>query len=112
MPVGACTSFAIDATHRRAMTGYALAREHSGHGYAQDALRVALAHAFGVPTPDRVEVEVDPGDSASWHRPERMGFTREGVLHERWRVGYDVQESVICGWFARDHAATSTGAAA
>jgi RimJ/RimL family protein N-acetyltransferase len=42
---------------------------------------------------------------------ERVGFTREGLLRERWWVGDDVQDSVIYGLLARNYAATSTAGA-
>lgn len=108
--IGTCTLFAIDTTHRRAMIGYALARAHWGRGHAQAALRLALDHAFGALALNRVEADVDPRNTASWRLLERIGFAREGLLRERWRVGDDVQDSVIYGLLARDHAATSTGA--
>lgn len=109
--IGTCTLFGIDTTHRRALVGYALARAHWGKGHAQEALRLALAHAFGALALNRVEADVDPRNTASWRLLERLGFTREGLLRERWRVGNDVQDSVIYGLLARDHAATLTGAA-
>jgi RimJ/RimL family protein N-acetyltransferase len=55
--------------------------------------------------------DADPRNVASWRLLERAGFTREGLLRERWRVGDDVRDSVIYGLLARDYAATTTGAA-
>lgn len=103
--LGTCSLFAIDAVHRRATIGYALARAHWGHGYATEALRLALAHAFGALALHRVEADVDPRNRASTRLLERVGFLREGTLRERWRVGADVQDSAIYGLLARDHAA-------
>jgi RimJ/RimL family protein N-acetyltransferase len=104
--IGTCTLFALDATHRRALIGYALARAHWGQGYAQEALRLALPHAFGALALNRVEADIDPRNVASVRVVERVGFKREGLLRERWWVGDDVQDSVIYGLLARDHAAT------
>lgn len=109
--IGTCALFGIDETHRRATIGYALARAHWGHGYAQEALRLALGHAFGALALNRVEADVDPRNVPSCRVLERVGFTLEGLLRERWWVGDDVQDSVIYGLLARDHAATSTAGA-
>jgi ribosomal-protein-alanine N-acetyltransferase len=110
--IGTCSLFALDTTHRRAMIGYALARAHWGRGYAQEALRLALEHAFNTLALNRVEADVDPRNTASMRLLERCGFKREGVLRERWRVGDDVQDSAIYGLLARDHAATASTAGA
>jgi RimJ/RimL family protein N-acetyltransferase len=107
--IGTCTLFAIDTTHRRAMLGYALARPHWGRGYAQEALRLALGHAFGALGLHRVEADIDPRNVASTRLVERVGFAREGLLRERWFVGDDIQDSVLYGLLARDYAATPTG---
>lgn len=103
--IGTCTLFAIDAAHRRAMIGYGLARRHWGRGYAQEALRLALGHAFGALGLHRVEADIDPRNAASLRLVERLGFAREGLLRERWLVGDDVQDSAMYGLLARDYAA-------
>jgi RimJ/RimL family protein N-acetyltransferase len=107
--IGTCTLFAIDAAHRRAMLGYALDRAHWGRGYAQEALRLALGHAFGAMSLHRIEADIDPRNTGSTRLVERVGFTREGLLRERWFVGDDVQDSALYGLLARDYAATPTG---
>lgn len=100
--VGTCTLFSIDTKHRRAMIGYALAREHWRHGYAQEALRLAVAHAFGALGLNRLEADIDPRNAASLRLVERLGFVREGLQRERWFVGDDVQDSALYGLLARD----------
>jgi RimJ/RimL family protein N-acetyltransferase len=102
--IGTCSLFAIDATHRRAMIGYALARAHWGKGYAQEALRLALDHAFGALALNRIEADIDPRNVGSVRLIERLGFAHEGLLRERWRVGDDVQDSAMYGLLARDFA--------
>ena len=100
--IGTCTLFAIDARHRRAMIGYALAREQWGRGYAQEALRLMLDHAFGALGLHRIEADIDPRNAGSVRLVERLGFTREGLLRERYLVGDDVQDSAIYGLLARE----------
>jgi RimJ/RimL family protein N-acetyltransferase len=109
--VGTCSLFAIDRAHRRAMLGYALARAHWNRGYAREALRLALAHAFGALGLHRLEADADPRNAASLRLLESVGFAREGLLRERWRVGDEVQDSALYGLLARDHAAAAAAIA-
>ena len=62
-----------------AMTGYVLARDAWGQGYATEALRgiVALAPDLGVL---RLQAYCHVDHAASAHVLDKCGFTREGVL--------------------------------
>jgi ribosomal-protein-alanine N-acetyltransferase len=95
--IGTTTLWHIDAGNSRAEIGYALASRLWGQGYAQEALRVALGFAFDVLQLRRIEADVDPRNVASCRLLERVGFTREGVLRERWTVGGELQDSAIHG---------------
>ena len=66
-------------TPYRAMTGYVLARDAWGRGYATESLRamVDLAQARGV---TRLYAICHVEHRASWHVMEKCGFEREGVL--------------------------------
>ncbi len=110
--IGSCALFAHQQVHRRAAIGYALASAHWGHGYALEALRLALDHAFGMLELHRLEADVDPRNVASTRLLEKLGFVREGVLRERWHVSGEIQDSAIYALLARDYAAASTAAAA
>lgn len=102
--IGHCTLFNISATHRRAETGYALARRHWGHGYACEAMSLVLDYAFGPLGLHRVEADVDPRNGGSIRLLERLGFVREGLLRERWRVNDEVTDSAMFGLLAPDYA--------
>jgi [ribosomal protein S5]-alanine N-acetyltransferase len=110
--IGSCALFAHQQVHRRAAIGYALASAHWGHGYAHEALRLALDHAFGILELHRLEADVDPRNVASTRLLEKLGFVREGVLRERWHVSGELQDSAIYALLARDYAAASTSATA
>jgi [ribosomal protein S5]-alanine N-acetyltransferase len=103
--IGSCALFAQNKAHRRAEIGFALSSAHWGHGYAQEAVRLALGHAFGVLDLHRIEADVDPRNLASLQLLERVGFVREGLLRERWHVGGETQDSAIYALLARDYAA-------
>ena len=100
--IGTCSLFAIHRAHARAELGYALRRECWGRGLAQDMLRLALAHAFDTLRLNRIEADIDPDNAASCRLLERVGFVREGLLRERWRVGGGVQDTALYGLLARE----------
>jgi RimJ/RimL family protein N-acetyltransferase len=58
-----------------------LARPWWGHGYATEAARAALAHAFNVWQKDRVISLIDPENHASIRVAERIGETLQGRIH-------------------------------
>jgi RimJ/RimL family protein N-acetyltransferase len=66
-------------TPSRAATGYVLARDAWGHGYATEALRamVALAPQVGI---RRLHALCHPDHVASWRVLEKCGFTRESRM--------------------------------
>ena len=95
--IGTVTLLGIDRAQGRADVGYALAAAHWGHGYAQEAVRLALAHAFDALQLRRIEADVDPRNAGSCKLLERLGFKREGLLRERWLVNGELQDSAIFG---------------
>jgi len=105
--IGTCSLFELSAANRRASFGYALASAQWGNGYALEAARLVVEHAFDVIGLRRLEADVDPRNLASLRLLDRLGFTREGLLRERWQVGDETQDSLICGLLARDYAAAT-----
>lgn len=63
----------------RAATGYVLAKDAWGFGYATEALRamVTVAEGLGV---RRLYALCHPDHAASWRVLEKCGFAREGLL--------------------------------
>jgi RimJ/RimL family protein N-acetyltransferase len=95
--IGSLTLFNLDFNHRRAEIGYALGREHWGHGYMNEALMAVLKYAFEVLELHRIEADVDPRNTASIKTVERLGFQREGYLRERWQVNGEIQDAYFYG---------------
>ena len=102
--IGTCTLYQPDFGHQRSEIGFALAREWWGQGYASEALRLALTHAFDVLDFRRIEADVDPRNDASLRALERLGFVREGYLRERYNVDGEIQDSVFLGLLRADWA--------
>ena len=95
--IGTCTLHRINREHRRAELGYILRRDHWGRGLAREALTALLDHAFGMMALHRLEADIDPRNAGSIRLVERLGFTLEGRLRERYFVAGDIQDSAIYG---------------
>ena len=100
--IGTVTLYAIDHAQGRAEVGFALARGHWGHRYAQEALTVLFEHAFHALALRRIEADVDPRNLPSLRTLENLGFRREGYLRQRWHVAGELQDSVMMGLLASD----------
>jgi len=107
--IGSLTLFNLDFNHRRAEIGYALGREHWGQGYMNEALQALLAYAFETLDLHRIEADIDPRNEASCKLVERVGFQREGLLRQRWRVADEVTDSAMYGLLRAEYVARAAG---
>lgn len=103
--VGTTTLFSLSGPHKRAEIGYSLLPARQGQGLATEALRTVLGHAFGPLGLERIEADVDPRNEPSWRLLEKLGFRREGLLRNRWRVDGEVCDSFLYGLLREDYAA-------
>ena len=95
--IGTVTVLGINRAQGRADVGYALSASQWGKGLAHEAVRLALMYAFDDLQLRRIEADVDPRNAGSCRLLERLGFTREGLLRERWKVDGELQDSAIYG---------------
>ena len=102
LAIGTCTLFHFDPRHRHAEIGYSLRSEHWGKGLAREAVTLALYWGFRTLGLHRIEASIDPRNDASRALLQRLGFTSEGVLRERYYVGEIVTDSEIFGLLAED----------
>jgi RimJ/RimL family protein N-acetyltransferase len=100
--IGNVTLFKIDPEHRRCEIGYSLLRAFWGSGYAREALQLAIAFAFDTLGMHRIEADIDPRNTRSITLIERLGFQREGLLRERWRVGDEVSDTALYALLSSD----------
>lgn len=100
--VGTCTLFHFDPRHRRAEIGYALRSDHWGHGFASEAVSLAIDWALQALDLHRVEADIDPRNESSRRVLERLGFHSEGVLRERFFVGDSAADSELFGLLASE----------
>jgi len=110
--IGTFSLFGFAPPHRRAEVGYALGRAHWGRGYVTEALEAVLRFAFETLDLHRLEADVDPRNPASMRALERVGFTREGFLRERYHVHGEVQDAVYYGLLRREWQARLAAAGA
>lgn len=102
--IGTTTLFSLSGPHKRAEIGYSLLPARQGQGLATEALRTVLGHAFGPLGLERIEADVDPRNEPSWRLLEKLGFRREGLLRNRWRVDGEVCDSFLYGLLREDYA--------
>ncbi len=95
--IGDCVLFSIDREHARCELGYSLLPAHQGRGLAREAVRGALRWAFDSLGMMRIEADADPRNLRSCRLLEHLGFRREGLLRQRWRVGGEVQDTALYG---------------
>jgi RimJ/RimL family protein N-acetyltransferase len=110
--LGHVSLFSFSEQNGRAEIGYGLAREHWGMGFMNEALTAVVDYAFGPLGLRRIEADTDPRNLASLRALERLGFTREGLLRERWQVGDEISDTALLGLLAREWSERRGGAEA
>ncbi len=93
---------------RQAEVGYTLAPERQGQGYATEAVRAVLDHAFTVLGLHRVSAECDARNDRSARLLERLGFTREGLRRQHTWIKREWTDDLLWGvlaeeWLSREH---------
>jgi [ribosomal protein S5]-alanine N-acetyltransferase len=82
--IGTCLLFDIEKDNAHAEFGYVLGRAYWRRGYMREALTALIGFAFQELCLRRLEAQVESQNIASTRLLLRLGFTREGVLRERW----------------------------
>lgn len=108
--LGVCTLFSFNWDCRRAEIGYSLASFAWGKGLMHEALTALINYGFTTLNLNRLEADIDPKNLASANVLERLGFTQEGFLRERWIVAGEVSDTALYGLLQREWplAVTST----
>lgn len=71
----------------RATAGYVVAPLHRGHGFARDALTALTLFAWSIEDLHRVELYIEPWNSASMRTAQAAGFNPEGLLRSHREIG-------------------------
>lgn len=70
----------------RAQVGYAVAPNERGHGIASDALCALTTFAWTIAHLHRLELYIEPWNTASIRTAERAGYEREGLLRSHQEI--------------------------
>ncbi len=98
--VGTLLLFKFDEPSARIELGYALGRAFWKQGLMAEAIDAICAHAFAAMAIRRMEAEVNPANGASCRLLERIGFTLEGTLRQRWVAKGAAYDTHIYGLLA------------
>lgn len=92
----------IDWQNKIAMIGYWLGEEFQGKGIVTEASRLLVCYAFDEFQLNRVEIRCAVGNTRSCAIPERLKFTKEGVIKDgEWLYDHFV-DLVVYGMLARE----------
>ena len=78
--VGQIGLWGWELVHDRTEAGYSITPGARGSGFAGSALRALADFAWTVPEVHRVELHIEPWNTASIRTAERAGFEREGLM--------------------------------
>jgi RimJ/RimL family protein N-acetyltransferase len=105
--IGTCLLFKFE--DGQAEIGYVLGRAYWGHGYMREALSALIDSAFHAMSLRRLEAAVESQNAASTRLLRRLGFSREGVLRERWITNRGPTDAELFGLLRREwHGQTSS----
>lgn len=88
----------VRGPYQRGVLGYAAFLPYAGRGYMSAGVALAVHYAFGQLSLNRVEADIQPGNTASLRLVRQLGFRREGLSpgfikiggvwrdHERWAI--------------------------
>jgi RimJ/RimL family protein N-acetyltransferase len=74
--------------------GYILHPDHWGRGYATEALRAVIAHAFARHAIPAIKADIDPRNTASIRLLTKLGFVESGRASRTWHIGGEWCDSV------------------
>jgi len=93
--IGKVILFQFSMKNGRAEIGYLLDRKYWRQGVMKQALGAVIEFAFNTLDLHRIEADVDSENIPSIGLLETMGFEREGLFRDRWRVYGEWQDSVM-----------------
>jgi RimJ/RimL family protein N-acetyltransferase len=104
--IGRCGMRRSASEPREAMLWYVVAPAHQGRGYACEAARAVLGHAFDDLGLHRVYADADPRNPASIKVMEKLGMRREAQLVENVWIKGEWCDSLIYARLRREWAAS------
>ena len=100
--IGTALVFRFEPDNLQAELGFVLGRSHWRTGVMTEALTALIGAAFGEMKLRRLEAVAESRNAASCGLLRRLGFTREGVLRERWLEDGKPLDAEMYGLLARE----------
>ncbi len=100
--IGKVILFQFSQENQRAEIGYLLNRKYWRQGVMNQALGAVIDFAFNSLNLHRIEADVDTENIPSLGLLEKLGFEREGLFRDRWRVYGKWQDSVMLALINND----------
>lgn len=100
--VGKCLLFSYDKESKRAEIGFGLGRFFWGKGYIGEAGEALIQYGFDSLRLRRIEAEIDPDNQSSAKALEKLGFSQEELLRQRWEINGIVSDSALYGRLVSD----------
>lgn len=87
----------INRTHDYATIGYWLSEKHQKKGIVTEACRAILDYGFDTIGLNRIEIRAASLNKKSRGVPERLGFTKEGIIRQVEKVNGAYVDHVVYG---------------
>jgi RimJ/RimL family protein N-acetyltransferase len=107
--IGTVLLFKFDEGSARVELGYVLGRPYWKQGLMGEALEAVCAHAFSAMGIRRMEAEVNPMNHGSNGLLQRVGFSLEGTMRQRWVAKGVAYDTNFYGYLAEDWHARRPG---
>jgi RimJ/RimL family protein N-acetyltransferase len=102
VPVGGCSLFEIESSHRSALLGVWLAKPYWNQGMGTDTVRTLCRFAFRHMNLQRVELNVFATNPRGLRAYEKVGFRVEGTLRRGEFVNGELVDSYVMGLLAEE----------
>lgn len=79
----------------RATAGYSVAARERGNNFASAALTALTQFAWTLPQLHRIELYIEPWNTASIRVAERAGYVREGLLRSHQSIGGSRRDMIL-----------------
>lgn len=99
-PVGFAWAFDVNDVTGHGEIGYWIAADERGQGYATETVGLLSEWAFHDRQLHRLQARVFEGNEASMRVLKKVGFEREGVLREAYRVEGEYVDATLFGLLA------------
>lgn len=93
--VGAIGLWLAGMVQGRAEVGYSIAPAERGRGLAAAALTAVTTFAWTIPELHRLELHIEPWNTASVRTAERAGYRREGLLASHQEIGGERRDMLL-----------------